>query len=184
MPMTPTYGFEYETPLSKPGITLTGNSDGLTPILAEQVEVVIAGIDSRVSSAEGDIAALQATDASDTGWLTMSAAAAVGWTLTSAVYRLWGPIVGIRVEYERTGADIVANAQGNVVGDPLIATISTIAARPSQQELIVIHSSLTSGMGTISTTGLINLTDMHSSSTISTGNFVRVSGTYFGTTFS
>jgi hypothetical protein len=184
MPQTPTYGFDFETPQSKPGITLTGDIDGSSPILAEQVETVIAGIDARVAAAEGDIAALQVTDPGDTGWLALSVAAGAGFTLVSAVYRLWGPVVGIRVEYERTGGTISADSQGNVGGDPTICTINTVAARPSQQELTVIHSSITSGMGTISTVGVINLTDMHSSSSILTGHFVRISGTYFGTTFS
>jgi hypothetical protein len=184
MPQTPTYGFEFETPQSKPGITLTGDIDGSSPILAEQVETVIAGIDARVAAAEGDIAALQVTDPGDTGWLTLSTTAAAGFTLTSAVYRLWGPIVGIRVEYERTGGNITADSQGNVGGDPQICTINTVEARPSQQQLTVIHSSLTSGMGTLSTAGVLNLTDMHSSSSILTGHFVRMSGTFFGSTFS
>jgi hypothetical protein len=69
MPMTPTYGFEYETPLTKPGITLTGDSDGSSPILAEQVETALAGIDARLAAAEGDISVLQAASPSDTGLL-------------------------------------------------------------------------------------------------------------------
>jgi hypothetical protein len=184
MPQTPTYGFEFETPQSKPGITLTGDIDGSSPILAEQVETVIAGIDARVAAAEGDIAALQVTDPSDTGWLVLSTTAAAGFSLVSAVYRLWGPIVGVRVEYERTGGNITADSQGNVGGDPLICTINTVAARPSQQIMTVINASLTSGVGRVNTAGELNLTDMHSSSSILTGHFVRMSGTYFGTSFS
>jgi hypothetical protein len=184
MPQTPTYGFEFETPQTKPGITLTGDIDGSSPILAEQVETVIAAVDARVAAAEGDIAALQVTDPGDTGWLTLSTTPAVGFTLVSAVYRLWGPVVGIRVEYERTGGTISADSQGNVAGDPLITTINTVAARPSQQEITTLHASITSGGALISTAGAINLTDMHSSSSILAGNFVRVSATFFGTTFS
>lgn len=52
MPETPIYGFEFETPQTKPGITLTGDIDGSSPILAEQVESVIAALESRVTSVE------------------------------------------------------------------------------------------------------------------------------------
>lgn len=52
MPETPIYGFEFETPQSKPGITLTGDSDGSSPILAEQVESVIAALESRIVAME------------------------------------------------------------------------------------------------------------------------------------
>ncbi len=183
MPQTPTYGFEYETPQSKPGVTLTGDIDGSSPILAEQVEIVIAGIDARVASAEGDIAALQAVTASDTGWLTLTTTPAAGFTLTQALYRRWGPMVMIRLEYERTGADIVAGATGNVVGDPLVATITEVNARPSQPIQTLLHASLTSGACVINTAGAINLTDMHSSSTIATTNQVRVTAMYFGPSF-
>lgn len=183
MPETANYGFEYETPQSKPGITLTGDIDGSAPILAEQVDTVISGIDTRLTGAEGTIAILEAGAAHDTGWLAMSVAAGAGFTLVSAVYRLWGPLVGIRFEFERTGADIVANASGNVVGDPPICTINTIEARPSEQQMTLVQASLTSGGGRIGTNGVCDITDLHSNSSILTGHFVRVSGTYFGSTF-
>lgn len=183
MPQTPTYGFEYETPQSKPGVTLTGDIDGSSPILAEQVETVIAGIDARVAATEGDVAALQAVTASDSGWLVLSTTPAAGFALTSAVYRRWGPMVMIRIEYQRTGADIVANASGNVVGDPLVATINTVDARPSENIPVLIHASVTSGACVINTLGAINLTDLNSSSSILTDHQVRVTATYFGPSF-
>jgi hypothetical protein len=184
MPQTPTYGFEYETPQSKPGITLTGNSDGLTPILAEQVETVIAGVDSRLAAAEGDIAALQATSPSDTGWLAMATTTAVGFSAVSAVYRRWGPVTGIRVECERTGAAIVANSSGNVAGDPAIFTIDTIEARPDREQLLLLQCTLTSGGSRLGTNGVFTVTDLNSSSSIATNDLVRVSATYFVSTFS
>jgi hypothetical protein len=183
MPSTANYGFEYETPQSKPGITLTGDIDGSSPILAEQVDMVISGIDSRLTGAEGSIAILEAGQANDTGWLTLATTPAAGFTLTQALYRRWGPTVMIRLEYERTGADIVAGATGNVVGDPLIATITEVNARPSQPIQTLLHASLTSGACVINTAGAINLTDMHSSSTIATTNQVRVTAMYFGPSF-
>lgn len=183
MPETSNYGFEYETPQSKPGITLTGDIDGSAPMLAEQVDTVIAGIDSRLTGAEGSVASLEAGAANDTGWLTLSTSPAAGFTVTSAVYRRWGPLVMIRVEYERTGADIVATATGNVVGDPDIATINEVNARPSQSIQVLVHSSVTSGAGTLNTSGVISLTDLNSGSTIATTHRVRVTSMYFGPSF-
>lgn len=52
MPQTPIYGFSFETPQTKPGITLTGDIDGSSPILAEEVEDVMAAFDSRLTSVE------------------------------------------------------------------------------------------------------------------------------------
>lgn len=52
MPETPIYGLSFETPQSKPGITLTGDIDGSSPILAEQVENVAAAFDSRLTAVE------------------------------------------------------------------------------------------------------------------------------------
>lgn len=184
MPMTPTYGFEYETPLTKPGITLTGDSDGSAPILAEQVEVALAGVDSRLAAAEGDISILQTASPTDTGWLALSVAAGVGFTLVSAVYRRWGPMVSVAIEYERTGASIVVGATGNIVGDPTMCTINTIEARPSQLWFPGFVASTTSGGGVINTVGTTNITDANSNSTIATNDLVRITTTYMGTTFS
>ena len=184
MPETANYGFEYETPQSKPGITLTGDIDGSAPILAEQVDTVISGIDTRLTAAEGGLDALQAVAPADTGWLALSTTPAAGFTLTSAVYRQWGPLVGIRIEYERTGAAITAGATGNVVGDPQICTINTVNARPNQQQLVLVHCTVTSGGGTINTNGTVHVTDLHSGSSISTNDFARVSTVYFSADFS
>jgi hypothetical protein len=52
MPITPIYGLPFETPQSKPGITLTGDSDGSAAILAEQVEAVLAAFEARLTAFE------------------------------------------------------------------------------------------------------------------------------------
>lgn len=183
MPQTPTYGFEYETPQSKPGVTLTGDIDGSSPILAEQVETVIAGIDSRVASAEEDISILQTGAAHDTGWIALAVTASAGFSTVTALYRQWGPVVSIRVEFTRTGADIVANSQGNIVGDPSLCTIDNVDARTSEQFVATINASVTSGSGIMSTAGNISIADLNSNSVIATDNTVRVTSTYFVNTF-
>lgn len=184
MPESANYGFEYETPQSKPGITLTGDMDGSAPILAEQVDTVLSGIDSRLTGAEGSIAILQAASANDTGWLNLSSSPASGWIASISLYRRWGPIVALRLQLQRTGADITANASGNVVGDPTFVTINNVDARPDQPTVTLIHASVTSGGGVINTNGTISITDLNSNSSIGTDDLVRVSHTYFVSTFS
>jgi hypothetical protein len=183
MPETANYGFEYETPSSKPGITLTGDIDGSAPILAEQVDSVLVGIDTRLTAAEGSISILEAAAAHDTGWIDLSVTAATGFSLVYAVYRLWGPMVSIDMQYIRTGADIVANASGNVVGDPLVCTINTVPARPSRTTPVIGRASVTSATVDMITNGEMNISDMRTNSTLATDNTLRFSVTYFGTTF-
>lgn len=183
MPETPNYGFEYETPQTKPGITLTGDIDGSAPILAEQVDSVLSGIDARVAAAEGAITALQTTNPSDTGWLNLGITLASGFALESSVYRRWGPVVSIRVVLERTGSNITANSAGNVVGDPLICTINNALLRPDRQQVSVARCTNTSGALEINTTGAVNVVDLHSSSALNTDDVIRFTSTYFVATF-
>lgn len=183
MPETPNYGFEYETPQSKPGITLTGDVDGSAPILAEQVDAVITGIDTRLTSAEGSIAVLQAAAASDTGWQNLNVSMASGFSLNSAQARQWGPIMSVTVDATRTGADITANSAGNVVGDPTICTITSSLARPDRLQRVLIQCTVTSGAGSITTAGVVLITDLHSNSSLRTDDGVRVTSTYFVSTF-
>lgn len=183
MPETATFGFEYETPQTKPGITLTGNQDGSSPILAEQVDTALANIDARVSTNEGDVAALQAVTPSDTGWIALSVTPATGFDTVEALYRHWGPIIGLRIVMQRTGSPINATNDGNIVGDPALCTIDTINARPSQQQNILYQSNVTSGSISLFTSGIITITDAHTNSTINTDAFIRISHNYFGTVF-
>lgn len=185
MPETQNYGFEHETPQSKPGITLTGDIDGSAPILAEQVDSVLASIDARLSETEGDVSALQALTATDSGWQVPAVTAASGFELNSAAYRRWGPIVTLRIALTRTGADIDATSAGNVLGDPLIATIDTVDIRPDtiRREVLMLCT-VTSGAGYVDTDGTIQLADLHTNSTLRTDDIIRFSDTYFTSTFS
>jgi len=182
MPMTPTYGFEYETPLTKPGITLTGDSDGSSPILAEQVETALAGIDARLAAAEGDISTIQTATPSDTGWIALSVAPAGGYTVTTSQYRHWGPVVSVVIVLTRTGGNFPANSAGNVT-DTTLCTINTTAARPVLQTYTAIQCSVTSGSALMNTNGTVVIADMHSNSVISTDDVVRISSTHFSATF-
>lgn len=52
MPQTTRYGFEYESPQSLPGVSLTSGPNGGIPILAQQVESVIANLEARIEALE------------------------------------------------------------------------------------------------------------------------------------
>lgn len=183
MPETATFGFEYETPQTKPGITLTGNQDGSSPILAEQVDTALSSIDARVSANEGDVAALQSVTPSDTGWISLSVTPATGFDTVEALYRQWGPVVAVRILMERTGADINAASDGNIVGDPSVCTINTVDARPSQTQYVLFQATVTSGSSSIATNGIINVADANSNSAIRTNDQFRVTQTYFSSAF-
>lgn len=178
MPETANFGFEYETPQSKPGITLTGDIDGTAPILAEQVDTALAGIDSRLTGAEGAIAALQAGVVNDTGWVALSTTAGAGYSLSTSLYRHWGPLVSIVIHMERTGGNFIANSAGGVT-DTVINTINTVEARPNQLTHCVLRTSTTSGAVEIGTNGVITIVDLHANSVITTNDFVRIAHTYF-----
>lgn len=178
MPETANYGFEYETPQSKPGITLTGDIDGSAPILAEQVDSVITGIDTRLTAAEGSLANLEADAVNDSGWIALSVAPAGGYSVTTALYRHWGPVVSVHIILTRTGGNFPANSAGNVT-DTTLCTINTTAARPTQQTYAAIQMSVTSGTALLNTNGTVVIADMHSNSVISTDDLVRIMTTYF-----
>jgi hypothetical protein len=180
--MTPAYGFEYETPLTKPGITLTGDSDGSSPILAEQVETALAGIDARLAGTEGSISVLEAASPSDTGWLALGVTPAAGFIATLQLYRRWGPMTSIKIDLERTGAPITATSAGNIA-DTDACTITTVAARPDQDTYCLFNGSVTSGALRMTPAGVCTLVDMYPTSTIATNGPVRIVHTYFTATF-
>ena len=59
MPNTSTYGFDYESSTSLPGITLTGGPTGTLPILAVQVDAALGSLAATVVEQAGTIGTLQ-----------------------------------------------------------------------------------------------------------------------------
>lgn len=57
MPNTTNYDFEYESPTSLPGTTLTGGPGGGSPILAIQVDTALASVETKVDVNTSNIAA-------------------------------------------------------------------------------------------------------------------------------
>lgn len=61
MPNSTNYGFDYESPTSLPGTTLTGGPTSDMPVLAVQVDSALASVASTVSDQASTIAAMQST---------------------------------------------------------------------------------------------------------------------------
>lgn len=70
MPNTPNYGFDYESPTSLPGTTLTGGPTSTMPILANQVDAALASLANTVSTQSVNIAALQSAVTTNTTNIT------------------------------------------------------------------------------------------------------------------
>lgn len=81
MPNTSNYGFDYESPTSLPGTTLTGGPTTTMPILAVQVDAALASMANTVSDQATDIAALEASIAVNQTNITNL----TNWTRTGAV---------------------------------------------------------------------------------------------------
>lgn len=70
MPNTPNYGFDYESPTSLPGTTLTAGPTATMPVLAVQVDAALAALANTVSDQATTIATLQSTVATNTTNIT------------------------------------------------------------------------------------------------------------------
>lgn len=57
MPNTTNYAFEYESPTSLPGTTITGGPGGGSPILAVQVDTALASVETKTDVNTSNIAA-------------------------------------------------------------------------------------------------------------------------------
>lgn len=93
MPVTSNWSFEYESPSSLPGVTLTGGPSNASPILAVQVDAAmttlagriddnddaITAIQGDISDIETDITAGQASITNLTNW-TRTGSASVSFT--------------------------------------------------------------------------------------------------------
>lgn len=61
MPNTSNFGFDYESPTSLPGTTLTGGPTSTMPILAVQVDSALSSLTNVVTDQATEIATLQAS---------------------------------------------------------------------------------------------------------------------------
>lgn len=81
MPNSTNYGFEFESPNSLPGTTITGGPGGGSPILAVQVDTALASVETKADVNASNIAANTAAIASNSTAITNLQ----NWTRTGSV---------------------------------------------------------------------------------------------------
>lgn len=59
MPTTTNFGFDYESPTSLPGTTLTGGQTSTSPILAVQIDSALAALETSINAQTTTIAMLE-----------------------------------------------------------------------------------------------------------------------------
>lgn len=112
---------------------------------------------------------------SDSGWSTAGFTWSAGFSDSASRWRQVGPLVEVDLHATYSGADIVASSVGGV-SDVSVVTVGApppVASRPA-----IFRTSLTSGSGYLSSTGLISLSDLHSLSTLSAGHSVAATFVY------
>lgn len=92
----------------------------------------------------------------------LTASAASGWSLDQKLYVQWGPYVEIRVELSRTGADMIAPANGNFAPDIAVLTgVGPPSILPVSIQVVgrFGRRGVQGGSGLLGTTGNMNFTD-------------------------
>lgn len=168
--------------VAQPGVTsgtvlqVGGSNAGYTGDLQQWVNpsnVIVARIDE---SGHADFGQETATG-------TSVVTAAAGFSVNSATIGVkkagW---IFVRIILERTGGSLIANSEGNIT-DTAACTVAA-AWRPdsvlgSTDTVFPMGASITSGMvRLLPSTGLVELTDLHSGSEIRNGDFVRITLQY------
>lgn len=158
MPATSIYALPYPSPDDQ-----AGEGHAQIRALAEGTETMLEGL------------------LSDTGvTANPSLAMGPGWILEQAQYRIvGGKEMELFIFLERTGSQLVANSTGNIVGDPVYATLTDPLQRPAFSVYGTFVASLTSGQWQLDAgTGVIALVDMHTTSSIDTGHTARIHAVY------
>lgn len=89
MPNTTNYDFEYESPTSLPGTTLTGGPGGGSPILAIQVDTALASVETKVDVNASNISANTSAIAANGATITNLA----NWTRRGTVLMSFSSVV-------------------------------------------------------------------------------------------
>lgn len=143
---------------------------------SSQVAIGSAAQTTMVTDHETRLDAIEA----DTGIITLPNTLATNWdTATDVIqYRLRGKHLHMHCQVTRTNTAITANAAGNVSGDPLIFTITTVGLRPPWPIHVIGRGTVTSGAVYIDTDGTCKIGDLHSTSSIAVGDELRFSASW------
>lgn len=116
---------------------------------------------------------------SDSGWVTSGFTMATGWSSAfsgACKMRRIGAIVNVTVQVEWSGATLVSDSSAGMADSPML-TLST--NRPSLDQSAIGRAPSTSGTVSLSaTTGLMTLKDLHSGSTLPSGQYIQTNFIY------
>lgn len=122
-------------------------------------------------------APVQAINFNDTGLLALGITAATGWTLSAATYRRFGPILHTTVTFSRTGATLTGGANSDIVNSTM-GTVDDAALHPQTRVWFYAECNGLLGGATISDAGVFQLTNLHTTATVASGNVVTLSCTW------
>lgn len=172
--------------IAQPGVTsgavlqVGGSNVGYTGNLTQWVSPGNAIVANVTETGAGTFASLSAgsTFSSETTTSTPTATAVAGWSTTSATRKLRGGVTYCTIVMQRTGADIVVPASGNITPDQMI--ISTLGPEVTPAESMYVHAStgVNSGSVRINTDQTVDLVDWAPGTTIATSANLRFSYTY------
>lgn len=99
-----------------------------------------------------------------------------GWSTLVNEHHVIGKKMWLHLQMQRTGANVVTGSNpGNIEGDPLVATITNAARRPTMDCFGAFRGSVTSGSVQLTAAlGEIKIADMHTNSVIATSDTVQV----------
>ena len=171
------------------GTVLTVDEDGCEVDLGEGATVdavvsslvggVAVGQDVRLSVQGNTYVVESITDGS--GWITAGFAALSGWAIVTAAYQLSGGWAAIALEIERTGGDLAGSSTGALTNVNVASVPTEILPPffPLAKMTFIWQARITSGSGYLnSTTGILVLCDLHSNSTVATGDTMTALVTY------
>jgi hypothetical protein len=116
-------------------------------------------------------APIQAIDFNDSGLIALAITASTGWTLASATYRRFGPLIHATGSFNRTGATITGTANSDIVNSAM-GTIDNAALHPQTRVWFYAECNGLLGGATISDAGVFQLTNLHTTATVAAGNVV------------
>lgn len=165
------------------GVWVIRRGPTYTAQLAIRLDPTVGAMYRRVQNNGTWSAWVRITDASlDTGWVTASTgiAAATGWTLANAKYRVNNGVATIGFTATRTGAALAAASAAGIVTKTAVATVPA-ALTPSTTNSAwsaTGQSSTYAGSGHIDSGGIVQLTLGPASAALGTNAVLDVYATY------
>jgi hypothetical protein len=119
-------------------------------------------------------APIQAIDFNDNGLQSLGITAGTGWTLGTATYRRFGPMLHMTATFTRTGATITGGANSDISNSHL-GTVDDADLFPQTRVWFYAECNGLLGGATISDAGSMLLVALHTTAAVASGNVVTLS---------